>query len=154
VSAAWLEHAHRTLRAAGLRAGGGRDLVLEELARGHCLRAAQEIAGALHGRVGAATVYRALETLRELGLVARVDTGEGLARYEPAGPGGAGHHHTVCDRCGKFAPFADPELEQVLADAVGRLPFAAATSVVVHGACADCGLPREHLPGGTENRSW
>ena len=44
-----------------------------------------------------ATVYRALETLHEFGLVRRFDAGEGVARYEPVDPSGDHHHHIVFD---------------------------------------------------------
>ena len=46
-----------------------------------------------------------------MGLVQRVDLGDGGSRYEPILPGGEHHHHAVCDTCGKVTPFEDERLE-------------------------------------------
>ena len=87
--------------APGLRATAGRSAVVEHLARQRCLVTAQEIVDALRGdehhSASTATVYRALETLHEFGLVRRFDAGEGVARYEPVDPSGDHHHHVVFD---------------------------------------------------------
>ncbi|MBA2262562.1 MAG: transcriptional repressor [Solirubrobacterales bacterium] len=138
----WLERAHAALQAAGLRSGGGRELVLEELSAARCLRSAQELERTLADQgkpVSRATVYRTLETLHELALVHRVDTGSGVASFEPADPSGEHHHHTVCDRCGRVLTFADDELEAAIGRISDRLPFAVDRhDVVLRGACADC----------------
>ena len=68
-----------------------------------CCLTARDIADELRARgerTGIASVYRALDLLHELGLVKRLDVGDGTARYEPADPSGEHHHHLVCDRCG------------------------------------------------------
>ena len=139
----WLDEAHRALREAGLRAGGARAAVLEALARQTCCVSVQELHGALDasGRsVGIASVYRVLDTLSELRLVQRVDVGDGVARYEPAGPDGH-HHHVVCGDCGKVEPFTDSSLEQAIELASSRLGYAVdAHEVVLRGECGDCRL--------------
>ena len=99
---AWSEHAHATLEREGFRAGAARTRVVDALARQNCCATAQEIADELRAgeaRVGIASVYRALEVLDRLGLVHRLDVGDGTARYEAAHPGGEHHHHVVCDDC-------------------------------------------------------
>ncbi len=56
----WLQRAHAALQAAGLRSGGGRELVLEELAAAGCLRSARELERTLADRgrpVSRATVF-------------------------------------------------------------------------------------------------
>lgn len=142
MSEPWLEHTHRTLRAAGLRASGGREAVLRGLASAGCLVSAQDLDERLRGhgaRVSVTTVYRTLETLLAHGLVTRVDCGEGIARYEPTGPGSSAHHHSVCDRCGVVLAFYDGAVEEAIAAAVRALPFSATRAdLVVHGACSDC----------------
>ncbi len=113
----WLEHAHVVLRGAGLRASAGRSAVVELLGRQSCLLTAQEIADRLReeGSAGStATVYRALETLHELGLVRRFDSGEGVARYEPVDPSGDHHHHIVMEDSGDVVAFEDEELERAI----------------------------------------
>lgn len=104
------------LRGAGLRASAGRQAVVELLGRQSCLLTAQEIADELRaeGSAGStATVYRALETLHELGLVRRFDA-EGVARYEPVDPSGDHHHHIVLEDSGDVIPFEDEELERAI----------------------------------------
>jgi Fur family transcriptional regulator, ferric uptake regulator len=119
----WREHAAVVLRGAGLRASAGRQAVVELLGRQSCLLTAQEIADALRaeGSAGStATVYRALETLHELGLVRRFDA-EGVARYEPVDPSGDHHHHIVLEDSGDVIPFEDEELERAIAGLGERL---------------------------------
>ena len=119
----WLEHANLVLRGAGLRASAGRSAVVALLGRQSCLLTAQEIADGLRdeGSAGStATVYRALETLHELGLVRRFDA-DGVARYEPVDPSGDHHHHIVLEDSGAVVPFEDAELERVIAGLGARL---------------------------------
>ena len=143
----WLDTTHGALRDAGLRSGGARSAVLELLARQSCCASAQEIHEALEaaGRsVGIASVYRVLDTLSELRLVQRVDVGDGVARYEPAGSGDH-HHHVVCGDCGKVEPFSDPSLERAIGAASSRLGYVVeGHEVVLRGECGDC---RETPPG-------
>jgi Fur family ferric uptake transcriptional regulator len=119
----WLDHANLALRGAGLRASAGRSAVVELLGRQRCLLTAQEIADRLReeGSAGStATVYRALETLHELGLVRRFDA-EGIARYEPVDPSGDHHHHIVLEDSGDVIPFEDAQLERAISGLGARL---------------------------------
>ena len=138
----WREHTEAALREAGFRAGGARAAVLDLMARQDCCSSAQEIHDSLRtgGRsVGIASVYRVLEVLSELRLVQRVDVGDGVARFEPASPGGDHHHHVVCDDCGKVEPFSDASLERAIANASDRVGYRVdAHEVVLHGECGDC----------------
>jgi len=138
----WPESALSGLRSAGLRRGGARRAVVDYLARQECCRSAQEIHDGIRGgggRVGVASVYRALDTLVELDLVQRVDIGDGVARFEPAHDGPHHHHHLVCDDCGKVEPFTDAPLERALERAAGRLGYELEQhDVVLRGACDDC----------------
>ena len=116
--------------------------MVDALARQNCCATAQEIADELRAgetRVGIASVYRALEVLDRLGLVHRLDVGDGSARYEAAHPGGEHHHHVVCDRCGRVAQFSDDGLEQAIATLSPRLEFAIDQhDVVLRGTCPNC----------------
>ena len=119
----WVQHSSDVMRGAGLRTSAGRSAVVELLGRQSCLLTAQEIADRLReeGSAGStATVYRALETLHELGLVRRFDS-EGIARYEPVDPSGDHHHHLVLEDTGDVVPFDDAELERAIAGIGQRL---------------------------------
>jgi Fe2+ or Zn2+ uptake regulation protein len=112
----WLEHSQLVLRAAGLRASAGRTAVVELLGRQSCLLSAQDISDQLRAegsRGSSATIYRALETLHDLGLVRRFDA-DGVARYEPVDPSGDHHHHIVMEESGDVVPFEDAELERAI----------------------------------------
>jgi Fur family ferric uptake transcriptional regulator len=138
----WTGRALDGLREAGLRKGGARHAVVEHLGRQRCCLSAQEIFDGIRaggGRVGIASVYRAVDQLADLRLVQRVDIGDGVARYEPAHADGDHHHHLVCDDCGKVEAFSDPALERALERVAGTRGLKMqAHEVVLHGACGDC----------------
>jgi Fur family transcriptional regulator, ferric uptake regulator len=142
VSRTWSNTALSRLREASGRSGGARRLVVELLGEQDCCLSAQEIHDAVRargGRVGIASVYRALDGMDALGLVQRIDLGDGVARFEPAHAGGDHHHHLVCDDCGKVEPFEDSSLETAIERvADGRGYTVAAHDVVLRGACEDC----------------
>jgi Fur family ferric uptake transcriptional regulator len=141
-SSTWFDGAMARLREASGRSGGARREVVAYLDRQACCRSAQEIHDGLRGdgvRIGMASVYRALDGLDQLGLVQRVDLGDGVARFERAEPHGEHHHHLVCDSCGKVEPFEDSALEVAIGRvAVGRGYAVAAHDVVLRGACGEC----------------
>jgi Fur family ferric uptake transcriptional regulator len=138
----WIEHAQDRLTQAGFRRGGARRAVIELLGAQTCALTAQEIDERLRtkGRaVGRASVYRALEQLTELHLVARLEVGQDAARYEPVHPSGEHHHHLVCDRCGRITPFEDRALETAIDGLSRRVRFDVGEhDVVLHGVCDKC----------------
>ena len=141
-SAGWEDSARDAVRSSGRRAGGAREAVVGLLGRQTCCLSAQEIADRLResgNDVGIASVYRAIDLLHELGLVQRVELGEGPARYEPMVPGGEHHHHAVCDVCGRVTPFEDERLERQLEQLAGRLEHSMrGHDLIIHGACSRC----------------
>lgn len=138
----WEEHAFEVLRGAGHRNAQARATLVAFLAAQPCALTAREIDDALRARgsgVGLASVYRNLELLADLRLLARLDVGQGVTRYERLLPSGEHHHHLVCDRCGRITPFDDRALEQSIQSLSKRVDFAVADhDVVLHGACAAC----------------
>jgi Fur family transcriptional regulator, ferric uptake regulator len=84
--------------------------------------------------VGLVTVYRALDLFGELGIVRRLDLGDG-ARYELAEDH---HHHMICESCGDISEFEECPLDQKLLP-VGSPGFEVrAHSIEVYGRCAGC----------------
>lgn len=141
--AVWPDHARTRLQDSGHRLGGARAAVIDALSESECCVSASEVQESVRAGgddVGLASVYRALELLEGLGLVRRVDLGDGNARFEAAGPAAdEHHHHMVCGRCGRVLTFRDEALERTLHEAAERLGFAAADhEVVFHGTCAGC----------------
>jgi len=84
--------------------------------------------------IGIVTVYRTLDLLAELGIVRRLDLGDG-ARYELAEDH---HHHMICEACGDISEFEECPLDPE------RLPLehsefeVRSHSLEVYGRCAEC----------------
>jgi Fur family ferric uptake transcriptional regulator len=119
----WLAHANELVSGAGLRAGAARMAVIELLAReGQCLLSAQDITDLLRGKGAgsAASVYRVLDELFELGLLHRLDGRDGTARFEIADPQ-RHHHHFVDERSGEVEAFSDEQLEVAIGAVAERL---------------------------------
>jgi Fur family transcriptional regulator, ferric uptake regulator len=138
----WADRAHAALSEGGRRRGGARRAVVELLAGQDCCLSAQDIADRLRAEgttVGVASVYRALDLLHGIGLLQRVEVGEGVARYEAVIPGGEHHHHVVCDSCGRISAFEDAALERAIDGLARRLGHRVAShDVVIHGSCPRC----------------
>jgi Fur family transcriptional regulator, ferric uptake regulator len=139
---AWQDHAQSVLSRAGYRSSAPRAAVLGALAELGCSVTAKEIADLLEEQglpVGLASIYRALDLLDRMRLVQRVEVGEGVARYEPAHPGGQHHHHLVCQSCGNVAAFEDPGLEKAIETLSRRVEYSIdAHDVTLRGECPAC----------------
>jgi Fur family transcriptional regulator, ferric uptake regulator len=138
----WASQAADALSAAGYRRGGARRAILELLDEQSCALSAIEIEDALLARkreVSRASVYRVMDELEEIGLVQRVEIGQGMVRYEPVREGPGHHHHLVCDHCGRLEPFTDDGLERAIRRLSDRLPLRVSEhEIVIHGACETC----------------
>ena len=122
------------LRARGLRMTPQRQRVLDAVrSLGHATP--EEISASLSD-VDVATVYRAVQLLESLGLVAHTHLGHGAPSYRPAEDE---HIHVVCHDCGQVVD-APPGLAGAL---VGRLRDERGFTVdlahfTVFGQCAEC----------------
>ncbi len=97
-------------------------------------------------RVGLATIYRALDTLVESGLVRVNDFGEGFRRFEPM-HAGARHGHLVCSRCGEVTEFATERFERILPLVSDEHGFQHHWHrVEIHGLCQACRSPNLSAP--------
>jgi Fur family transcriptional regulator, ferric uptake regulator len=138
----WGEQAARALIDAGYRRGGARRAILELLDEQPCALSAVEIQRGLSSRnreVSRASVYRVMEELELLGVLQRVEIGQGMVRYEPVRHGPGHHHHLVCDRCGRLEPFTDDGLERAISRLSDRLPLRVSEhEIVIHGSCRTC----------------
>ena len=81
-----------------------------------------------------ATVYKTLQTLHELGMIARVDSPAAQARYDAIV---ATHHHAVCKACGRISDLFDARLDRIAPPETAEFEFSG-HSVHFHGLCAAC----------------
>jgi Fur family ferric uptake transcriptional regulator len=138
----WNTHAADALALKGTRRSSARDAVVTAIAAQDCCASAQEIHARLRtggSTIGIASVYRTLELLHGMGLVTRIDTGDGVARFEPTHPDGEHHHHLVCTSCGAVEAFHDDALEEAIHRIADRVDFRVdAHDVALRGACRAC----------------
>jgi Fe2+ or Zn2+ uptake regulation protein len=95
------------------------------------------IAARLHPGVGYSTIYRALNRLRELGLVAEVALpGHSSTVFEPAAPA---HSHLVCTQCGTITDIDYVVRPSVLRKLAGdRKIEISDASLTLRGLCSVC----------------
>ena len=128
------------LRRLGVRVTPQRLFVLEalELAGGHMT--AEEVMQWVARRYPAlnlATVYRALDVLVSVGLVAQTDLGGGAAYYELVGD--SPHHHLACERCGQVIEMDESLLASLRDDALRVYGFhARPRHLAIFGLCSAC----------------
>lgn len=126
------------LHRAGLRVTAPRRAVCAVLAgAGREHLTAADVANRAGAAVDLSTVYRTLDALEGLGMVEHVHLGHGAGAYHVGST--PGHHHLVCDACGRTVdvPLGDLEraIERVTAP-LGFVPDSAHFAIV--GRCARC----------------
>ena len=105
---------------------------------------AEDVYGILREReseIGLATVYRSLDLLSDIGILVRLDFGDGCARYElsTSDPKVHHHHHLICLKCKKVIEFEQDLLE----DLEARIAASSDFEIVNHevkffGYCSEC----------------
>lgn len=75
--------------------------------------------------IGLTTVYRALDLLSYLGILVRMDFGDGCARYElnTTDPTVHHHHHLICIKCKKVIEFEEDLLDELEEDIANKSGF-------------------------------
>jgi Fur family ferric uptake transcriptional regulator len=125
------------LAEAGLRMTGQRELVVRTIADKLSPFAPEGLVDELrpHG-VGRATVYRALERLERLGVLARIHVGASQG-YTVCDEGH--HHHLVCASCNAVVPIDAGAVEREIQKLASRLQFRVETHMLEFaGECAEC----------------
>ena len=83
------------------------------------------------------TVYRTLELLKELGLAAEIEIGDGIARYHAREH--SKHHHLICNRCGKTIELPEADLQSLAESLITKHRFKADMShLALFGLCSKC----------------
>jgi Fur family transcriptional regulator, ferric uptake regulator len=130
------------LRAAGLRGTAARIGVVQCLAREKFPLTHAEVTGRLSEfGFDQSTIYRCLTELADAGLLARLDMGDSVRRFEllldESHTGISEHPHFLCIDCGKIQCLSDVAFK--LSPRRGANSFGTVTEVLVKGHCAACG---------------
>jgi len=133
--------AKSVLRAAQLRGTPARIAVIQCLARGKFPLSHAEVAEQLveYG-FDQSTIYRCLTELADAGLLARLDLGDAIRRFELLAGDRSGeseHPHFLCVDCGKIQCLS--EFTFKLSPKRGSANPGRVTEVLVKGHCASCG---------------
>lgn len=135
------EEIREQFRAKGVPLTHQRLAVYEELAGRHDHPSAESLYESLkkaYPSLSLATVYKTLQTLHEMGMVARVDSPAAQARYDAIVET---HHHAVCMACGSIEDLFDARLDRLPPPSTkGFVP--SGHSVHFHGLCASCAKAR------------
>jgi Fur family ferric uptake transcriptional regulator len=87
--------------------------------------------------LGRATLFRAVDVLADLGVLDRIELGDGTRRYRVCGT--AHHHHLICTCCHRIDEIEICLPETQLAGAAAQAGFAVDRHVLeVYGRCAEC----------------
>jgi Fur family transcriptional regulator, ferric uptake regulator len=142
-----LERFEEFLQAKGKRITKQRRVIIEQVASRHEHFDADQLLADLRnnpeaGKVGRATVYRALRQLVAAGLLHEMELG-GRAVYEHD-YGYPQHDHLHCQDCDKLIEFSSEELIRIR-DAVAREHQFRVTGhrLIVSGVCSDCRAARQ-----------
>lgn len=140
VGEAWEKFLAR-LTASGQRVTATRHIVFARVCELAAHFRADELAAELArgpNRVSRGSVYRTLAILVEAGLVREVRDWHRHVYYERAF-GCPRHEHMICDHCGRFVEFSDPEMEARIEAVCKTNGFAKRMyRFVVFGTCDQC----------------
>lgn len=85
-----------------------------------------------------ATVYRSLQWLQSVGLVAPISLGDGKQHYEYRRPG-EHHHHLICQGCGHATEIPDAILDDLKVALLQHYGFTLRVDhLALNGHCAHC----------------
>jgi Fur family ferric uptake transcriptional regulator len=140
--AAALERLRQRIRAAGLRCTAARLTVLHHLVNATGPLTHAEVSDAVsHAGFDRATIYRNLTELTEAGLVARMELGDHVWRFELRRPprdrkGPENHPHFLCTTCGEVSCLEDVHVSIAPRERSG---IHSVREVLLKGTCGACG---------------
>jgi Fur family transcriptional regulator, ferric uptake regulator len=96
--------------------------------------------------IGLSTVYRTLELLSDLGVLQKMDFGDGRSRYEINEMNTPHHHHhLICLACGQVRQFEDDLLETLETAIASKSNFLIVDhQLKFYGYCLACQQKRKH----------
>ena len=134
------EDLQATVRLAGLRSTHARIAVLEHFHRHRAPQTHADVAEALaHLGFISTTVYRNLLELTEAGLLARIELGDHVWRFELNGSTARPFHpHFICVDCGAVSCLDETEAGLRLPQLAKGNPIGQVTEVLLKGHCNHC----------------
>lgn len=89
--------------------------------------------------IGFATIYRTLDLFEELGIIHRLNFGDGCSRYELFNIGASQHHHLVCFNCEQIFEVKDDLLNKLETNIEKQHDFTICDHrLQFYGYCKDC----------------
>lgn len=129
------------IREAGLRSTAARIAVIQQLAAYPMPQTHGEVTEALEAfGFDQSTIYRCLTELADAGLVARLDLGDSIRRFELLKSGADGyseHPHFMCVKCGSISCLADHTFK-IAAKEKGTSSPGEILEVLLKGRCKSC----------------
>jgi Fe2+ or Zn2+ uptake regulation protein len=99
--------------------------------------------------ISQATVYRALNLFKELGLIDEMRLGTIRCFYEVKQS--PEHQHLVCQGCGKIMEFSSPHFQKLVEAVQHERSFKVTKAeLFLEGYCPECGEKEKHI-GGAKN---
>ena len=136
------------VRARGGRATPSRRILLEVLFESSDHRSVEDLACEVQARapeVHLSTIYRNVEELERLGVIAHTHLGHGPATYQLAT---SAHSHLVCERCGRRIEAPEELFADLARAAAERYGFAIdPRHFAILGRCADCAQEARDVAG-------
>lgn len=103
--------------------------------------------------IGLATVYRTLDLLSDLGILRKMDFGDGRARFEFADDTHQ-HHHLICLSCGTVAEFGEDLLDSLEDEVERRTGFQITDhQLKFYGYCRACARQQAEREAGSRGTS-
>lgn len=128
------------LRQRGIRLTPQRRMILDVIARSDGHITAEDIhqsVRAIYPDMNISTVYRNLERMLDLRLLAATDMGGGRICFELLAA--ARHHHLICHKCGVTSELGDDALDGLRSAIAQRHGFSVAIDhLALWGLCAQC----------------
>lgn len=127
------------IRTAGLRRTPGREKILHFLIENHGPFSIEELQRSLSwAKLDGVTFYRNLSQFEKIGLVRRIEFGDGFSRYEFQSSPEEHHHHVICTQCRKVESLSHCEIPKIETQ-VKRLGYSKIKhSLEFFGICSDC----------------
>jgi len=130
------------IRQAGLRSTHARIAILERLSSTKGPQTHAQIADDLEADgFDKATIYRSLVEMADAGLLARMELGDRVWRYElqlPSPGEPAAHLHFLCIDCGKIECLDGTSVSTALVPAIRRAAHGTISEVLLKGHCLQC----------------